>query len=35
MMLIVSVLALIGALRFRKRARATGAGPATKNGTAT
>jgi hypothetical protein len=35
MMLIASVLALIGALRFRKRVRATGAGPATKNGTAT
>jgi hypothetical protein len=34
MMLIVSILALIGALRFRKRAPAGGIGEATKKGAA-
>ena len=34
MMLIISILALIGALRFRKRAPAVGIGQATKKGAA-
>jgi len=34
MMLIISILALIGALRFRKRAPAAGTGQATKKGAA-
>jgi len=34
MMLIISILALIGALRFRKRALAAGIGHATKKGAA-
>jgi len=34
MMLIISILALIGALRFRKRAPAAGIGQATKKGAA-
>jgi len=34
MMLIISILALIGALQFRKRAAAAGIGEATKKGAA-
>jgi hypothetical protein len=34
MVLVISILALIGALRFRKRAPATGIGQATKKGNA-
>jgi len=34
MMLIISILALIGALRFRKQARAAGIGQATEKGAA-